>query len=201
MVTVWWRGDRIPAGVGKDPIFFCKGGPLLSPRPFVCFWYNYLIFLLNVYCSAILGNSIDIHTGGVDLKFPHHDNELAQSEVSLKTTCITLYKLQNVVNTSCCRSQGIDPQIYVAQHSKIAHYGKIFFVHDSIFRWMVVSSTLDIKSEGRWFQMLHKKHLWRQNHNDKPVRVHRIFSRPGSVKSWVPNFKIRTVNWSLRQEE
>ena len=32
-------------------------------------------------CSAILGNSIDIHTGGVDLKFPHHDNELAQSEV------------------------------------------------------------------------------------------------------------------------
>ena len=157
--------------------------------------------MLNFCCSAILGNSIDIHTGGVDLKFPHHDNELAQSEVSLKTTCITLYKLQNVVNTSCCRSQGIDPQIYVAQHSKIAHYGKIFFLHDSIFRWMVVSSTLDIKSEGRWFQMLHKKHLWRQNHNDKPVRVHRIFSRPGSVKSWVPNFKIRTVNWSLRQEE
>ena len=23
---------------------------------------------------------MDIHTGGVDLKFPHHDNELAQSE-------------------------------------------------------------------------------------------------------------------------
>lgn len=35
----------------------------------------------TVLCSAILGNSIDIHTGGVDLKFPHHDNELAQSEV------------------------------------------------------------------------------------------------------------------------
>ena len=32
--------------------------------------------------SAILGSSIDIHTGGVDLKFPHHDNELAQSEVT-----------------------------------------------------------------------------------------------------------------------
>jgi cysteinyl-tRNA synthetase len=31
--------------------------------------------------SAILGDSIDIHTGGYDLKFPHHDNELAQSEV------------------------------------------------------------------------------------------------------------------------
>lgn len=37
--------------------------------------------------SEVLGSSIDIHTGGVDLKFPHHDNELAQSEVNLKTLC------------------------------------------------------------------------------------------------------------------
>merc|ERR1719259_1200249 len=34
----------------------------------------------SVMASAILGESIDIHTGGVDLKFPHHDNELAQAE-------------------------------------------------------------------------------------------------------------------------
>ena len=32
--------------------------------------------------SSILGEALDIHTGGVDLKFPHHDNELAQAEVS-----------------------------------------------------------------------------------------------------------------------
>jgi cysteinyl-tRNA synthetase len=30
--------------------------------------------------SEILGKQIDIHSGGVDLMFPHHDNELAQSE-------------------------------------------------------------------------------------------------------------------------
>ncbi|KAH3890802.1 cysteine--tRNA ligase, cytoplasmic-like isoform X4 [Dreissena polymorpha] len=34
----------------------------------------------SVMASAILGESMDIHTGGVDLKFPHHDNELAQAE-------------------------------------------------------------------------------------------------------------------------
>ncbi|KAL5007800.1 hypothetical protein ScPMuIL_016606, partial [Solemya velum] len=34
----------------------------------------------SVMASAILGESLDIHTGGVDLKFPHHDNELAQAE-------------------------------------------------------------------------------------------------------------------------
>ncbi|VDM32698.1 unnamed protein product [Hydatigera taeniaeformis] len=34
----------------------------------------------SVMASATLGESVDIHTGGVDLKFPHHDNELAQAE-------------------------------------------------------------------------------------------------------------------------
>lgn len=35
----------------------------------------------SVMASVILGSELDIHTGGVDLKFPHHDNELAQAEV------------------------------------------------------------------------------------------------------------------------
>ena len=30
--------------------------------------------------SSILGAKMDIHSGGEDLKFPHHDNELAQAE-------------------------------------------------------------------------------------------------------------------------
>jgi cysteinyl-tRNA synthetase len=38
----------------------------------------------HIECSAmgmdILGKRIDIHTGGVDLIFPHHENEIAQSE-------------------------------------------------------------------------------------------------------------------------
>ena len=34
----------------------------------------------SVMASAVLGQQIDIHSGGVDLMFPHHDNEIAQSE-------------------------------------------------------------------------------------------------------------------------
>lgn len=34
----------------------------------------------SVMASDILGSNIDIHSGGIDLAFPHHDNELAQSE-------------------------------------------------------------------------------------------------------------------------
>jgi cysteinyl-tRNA synthetase len=31
-------------------------------------------------CKAILGETFDIHGGGLDLVFPHHENEIAQSE-------------------------------------------------------------------------------------------------------------------------
>ncbi|EEA05717.1 cysteinyl-tRNA synthetase, putative [Cryptosporidium muris RN66] len=38
----------------------------------------------HIECSAMASNTlgfpIDIHSGGIDLRFPHHDNELAQSE-------------------------------------------------------------------------------------------------------------------------
>ena len=42
---------------------------------------HYSLLVLHVYSSAILGSQADIHTGGVDLKFPHNDNEIAQAEV------------------------------------------------------------------------------------------------------------------------
>ncbi|KAH3899646.1 probable Cysteine--tRNA ligase [Saccharomycodes ludwigii] len=34
----------------------------------------------SVMASDIFGSTMDIHSGGIDLAFPHHDNELAQSE-------------------------------------------------------------------------------------------------------------------------
>ncbi len=40
----------------------------------------------HIECSAMamkyLGETLDIHTGGVDLMFPHHENEIAQSEAA-----------------------------------------------------------------------------------------------------------------------
>ena len=34
----------------------------------------------SAMCSALLGQTFDIHGGGADLQFPHHENEIAQSE-------------------------------------------------------------------------------------------------------------------------
>lgn len=45
----------------------------------------------HIECSAMafdrLGSQIDIHSGGIDLAFPHHDNELAQSEAYWADKC------------------------------------------------------------------------------------------------------------------
>ncbi|MBI4049469.1 MAG: cysteine--tRNA ligase [Candidatus Doudnabacteria bacterium] len=42
----------------------------------------------HIECSAMsakyLGQPFDIHAGGIDLKFPHHSNEIAQSEAAAK---------------------------------------------------------------------------------------------------------------------
>ncbi|XP_025958253.2 probable cysteine--tRNA ligase, mitochondrial isoform X3 [Dromaius novaehollandiae] len=35
----------------------------------------------STIASAVFGKHLDIHTGGIDLAFPHHENEIAQCEV------------------------------------------------------------------------------------------------------------------------
>ncbi|XP_040569551.1 cysteine--tRNA ligase, cytoplasmic [Lepeophtheirus salmonis] len=53
----------------------------------------------HIECSAmaseLLGSSLDIHSGGCDLKFPHHDNELAQSEAFFDNDNWTKYFLHS----------------------------------------------------------------------------------------------------------
>ena len=46
----------------------------------------------HIECSAMsikfLGNKIDIHTGGIDLRFPHHEDERAQSNAYTNTEVV-----------------------------------------------------------------------------------------------------------------
>jgi cysteinyl-tRNA synthetase len=49
--------------------------------------------------SAIFGDNMDIHSGGIDLAFPHHDNEMAQAEVSL----VNLHVISYSTSTLVCR--------------------------------------------------------------------------------------------------
>ncbi|MFA5682934.1 MAG: cysteine--tRNA ligase [Lysobacteraceae bacterium] len=53
----------------------------------------------HIECSAMssshLGETIDIHAGGIDLQFPHHENEIAQSECAHGGRVFARYWLHN----------------------------------------------------------------------------------------------------------
>jgi cysteinyl-tRNA synthetase len=53
----------------------------------------------HIECSAMswqhLGEVFDIHGGGIDLVFPHHDNEIAQSRCAFHTPVMANYWLHN----------------------------------------------------------------------------------------------------------
>ncbi len=92
-------GERVDVDTAKrDPLDFVLwkmakagepawGSPWGSGRPG---WH--------IECSAMstccLGNHFDIHGGGMDLQFPHHENEIAQSEAATGETFVN-YWLHN----------------------------------------------------------------------------------------------------------
>ena len=53
----------------------------------------------HIECSAMshehLGDKFDIHGGGVDLVFPHHENEIAQSKCALGVDAFATYWMHN----------------------------------------------------------------------------------------------------------
>jgi cysteinyl-tRNA synthetase len=56
----------------------------------------------HIECSAmargLLGDSIDIHGGGLDLIFPHHENEVAQSEGATGKQFVRYWMHNNMLN-------------------------------------------------------------------------------------------------------
>ena len=68
----------------------------------------------HLECSAMskkfLGNEFDIHGGGIDLIFPHHENEIAQSRCANETKVFANYWVHNafitISNEKMAKSQG-----------------------------------------------------------------------------------------------
>jgi cysteinyl-tRNA synthetase len=82
----------------------------------------------HIECTAmsldLLDNHVDIHIGGIDLRFPHHENERAQSNSIIGTEAVDLWvhgehllfegrkmskSANNVVLVEDLISQGLDP--------------------------------------------------------------------------------------------
>jgi cysteinyl-tRNA synthetase len=105
----------------------------------------------HIECSAMstkyLGEQFDIHTGGIDLVFPHHEDEIAQSQGASGKQPVQFWvhneflifgnlKMSrsqgNVVLVSTLKERGIDPMAY-RYLLLTAHYrSKLNFTDESI---------------------------------------------------------------------
>ncbi len=96
----------------------------------------------HLECSAmamkLLGETIDLHAGGIDLVFPHHEDEIAQSEAATGKTFARCWchgefllvdgskmakRIGNVANVQDLRDQGI-PAAAVRHFFFTTHYRK-----------------------------------------------------------------------------
>jgi cysteinyl-tRNA synthetase len=77
----------------------------------------------HIECSAMsmkyLGETFDIHGGGLDLVFPHHENEIAQSECATGKPFVTFWTQNGLVNLG---------------GKKMSKSEKIFFLAEDVLR-------------------------------------------------------------------
>jgi cysteinyl-tRNA synthetase len=105
----------------------------------------------HIECSAMslkhLGERFDIHTGGIDLKFPHHEDEIAQSEGALGHRVVSVWmhgefltlddakmakSAGNVIRVADLPEKGFEPLVF-RYLALTAHYrSKLDFSDDAM---------------------------------------------------------------------
>ncbi|MGA3190443.1 MAG: cysteine--tRNA ligase [Bryobacteraceae bacterium] len=105
----------------------------------------------HIECSVMamkyLGATLDIHTGGVDLAFPHHENEIAQSEALTGKTFVRYWlhsehlsidgqkmskSLGNVYTLRDLMAMGHTPEVIRYQLAAVPYRKKLNFTFDGL---------------------------------------------------------------------
>ena len=107
----------------------------------------------SVMGAKYLGNEFDIHGGGMDLMFPHHECEIAQNEASRGTQGVRYWVHNNMITINgqkMGKSLGnfiTLPQLFAGEHDKLEQaYSPMtvrFFILQAHYR-----STLDFSNEA-----------------------------------------------------
>jgi cysteinyl-tRNA synthetase len=129
----------------------------------------------HIECSAMsmkhLGESFDIHTGGIDLIFPHHEDEIAQSEASTGKTFVRTWlhcdhlrlggakmarRVGNIARVSELLAAGVSPRALRYALIAVNYRQPLEYTDESlsaaaaaIDRLDTIASTLDAYSEDR----------------------------------------------------
>jgi cysteinyl-tRNA synthetase len=105
----------------------------------------------HIECSAMslrhLGEHVDIHTGGIDNKFPHHEDEIAQSEGALGHRVVSIWmhgefltlgeakmakSAGNIIRVTDLPEKGFDPLVF-RYLALTAHYrSKLDFTEEAM---------------------------------------------------------------------
>ncbi|CAO1422434.1 unnamed protein product [Diamesa tonsa] len=136
----------------------------------------------HIECSAmaaeIFKSDIDIHTGGVDLKFPHHDNELAQSEAHYDCGGWVKYFLHtgHLTISGCKMSKSLKNFITIKEALNTHTSTQIrfaFLLHSWKDTLDYSSNTMEIAIRYEKFLnefFLNVKDLLRQNKSDEMIK-------------------------------
>ncbi len=92
-------GERVDVNTGKrDPLDFVLWKASKEAEPDEVKWSSKWgsgrpgwHIECSAMSSALLGEQFDIHGGGADLQFPHHENEIAQSEGACRHTFVNYW--------------------------------------------------------------------------------------------------------------
>jgi len=99
----------------------------------------------HIECSAMsthcLGDDFDIHGGGQDLRFPHHENEIAQSRGAGSRTFVNMWIHNGFVRVDDEKmSKSLDNYVGLAEPAETM-YGKILSIPDTlIYRYFELAS-------------------------------------------------------------
>lgn len=158
----------------------------------------------HIECSAMatkyLGTTFDIHGGGMDLQFPHHESEIAQSTICNHATPVKYWMHNNMITINGKKMgksynnvikltemfSGNHPLLTQAFHPMTVR----FFILQSHYR-----STLDFSSEALVASEKALKRLW------EAYEVLQKLEPAGSATATDPDLDARILTWLNEFEE
>ncbi len=123
----------------------------------------------HIECSAMatkyLGTEFDIHGGGMDLQFPHHESEIAQSTICNHTAPVKYWMHNNMITVNGRKmGKSYNNQIKLTEMFSGEHPLLTQAFHPMTIRFFVLQShyrsTLDFSSEALAASEKALKRLW-----------------------------------------
>lgn len=158
----------------------------------------------HIECSAMsskyLGTTFDIHGGGMDLLFPHHESEIAQSTIAHGHAPVRYWMHNNMIT--------IDGRKMGKSYNNVIKLTEIFSgnhplleqaYHPMVIRFYILQthyrSTLDFSNESLQASERAFRRLW------EAYEVLQKLQHPGGAEAGDPALDAQVKTWSLECKE